>query len=124
MAFGTFAAVALLAQAMGPAIVNAPTVGRAEVGYDELVQGRPDLAIERIRANRELSSNDPAALINLGTAHARIGRPVEAQSYFKAAISSADRQDLQLADGRWMNSRRAARLALELMPSGKTLAVR
>ncbi len=124
MALGTLAAVTLLAQAMGPAIVNAPTGDRVDVGYEELSQGRPDLAIERIRANRSLSANDPAALINLGTAHVRIGRPKEAQSYFIAAITSTDRQDLELADGRWMNSRRAARIALEMMPTGKTLAVR
>jgi Flp pilus assembly protein TadD len=124
MAFGTLAAVTLLAQAMGPAIVNAPTGDRVDVGYDELAQGRPDLAIERIRANRELSADDPAALINLGTAHVRIGRPDEAQTYFKAAIISSERQDLELADGRWMNSRRAARLALGMMPKGKTFAVR
>lgn len=124
MALGTLAALALLAQAMEPAIVNAPRADRADVGYDELMQGRPDLAIERIRANRSLSADDPAALINLGTAHLRIGRPKEAQSYFIAAITSTDRQELELADGRWMNSRRAARIALEMMPTGKTLAVR
>lgn len=124
MALGTLAALAMLAQAMEPAIVNAPRADRADVGYDELMQGQPDLAIERIRANRSLSANDPAALINLGAAHVRIGRPKEAQSYFIAAITSDDRQDLELADGRWMNSRRAARIALELMPTGKTLAVR
>ena len=124
MALGTLAAVTLLAQTMGPAIVNAPTGERVDVGYEQLAHGRPDLAIERIRANRSLSANDPAALINLGTAHVRMGRPKEAQTFFIAAITSSEPLDLELADGRWMNSRRAARIALELMPTGKTLAVR
>lgn len=97
---------------------------RVDVGYTELVQGRPHDAIARIRANREVEAGDPAALINLGAAYARIGNTKKAEASYVAAIASSHRYDLELADGRWMDSRRAARLALRGLASGQVLALR
>ncbi len=45
-------------------------------------------------------------------------------TYYMAALASESRYDLQLADGRWMDSRRAARLALEKASRGQELALR
>ncbi len=118
-----FASLALV-QAAAPAVVVEGSRDRVDVAYAELVDGRPAAAITRIRANRELEADDPAALINLGTAHARLGRPAEAHGYYIAAIGSGLRYDLQLADGRWMDSRRAARTAIRMLGQGSTLAVR
>ena len=44
------------------------------VAFEEMTQKRSEAAIARIRADREVDSDDPAALINLGTAYARLGR--------------------------------------------------
>lgn len=88
---------------------------RIDVGYEELVQGNPDAAIESIEASRAAESNDPAALINLGNAYARIGKTGEALSFYRAAVDSDTRYELELADGSWMDSRKAARLALDAL---------
>lgn len=114
----------LLAQSVAPAVVVEGSQDRVDVAYEELAEGRPSAAIRKILANRELDANDPAALINLGTANARLGRTEKARDLYIAAIGSSERYDLQLADGRWMDSRRAARTAVQMLDKGYTLAVR
>lgn len=121
----TFILAALLAaQSAAPAVLVEARTDRVDVGYSELAAGQPQAAIERIQANRAVDANDPAALINLGAAHARMGEVADARAYLSAAIATPDRYELQLADGRWMDSRRAARLAMGMLQEGKTLAVR
>ena len=119
-------ASALLAQTAAPAAAPAATTqaDRVDVAYAELAKGQAEAAITRIRANRQIESDDPAALINLGTAHARLGRVRDAQVYYSAALASKDRYSLELADGRWMDSRRAARLAMDKLSQGEALALR
>ena len=117
-------AAALLAQSAISVEAVPPGPERVDVAYEELVKGQPNAAIARIRANAELASDDPAALINLGTAYAMIGDRQKAAEYYRAAIASDERYDLQLADGRWMDSRRIARMAAKALANGKTLAVR
>lgn len=124
MASALLLAGALLAQAGVAPLPAAAAPDRVDVAYEDLAQGRSQAAISRINANRELESDDPAALINLGTAHARIGQKRQAAAYYMAAIATPNRYDLELADGRWMDSRRAARLAIEKLPSGEALAIR
>ncbi len=94
------------------------------VGYQALASGRPDLAIERISSDPVMSATDPAALINLGTAYARSGDHAAAMARYQAALISRDRYDLELADGRWLDSRRAARLAIVMLRKGEALALR
>lgn len=117
-------AALLAAQSAAPVVLVEARGDRVDVGYSELSAGQPQAAIERIQANRAVDANDPAALINLGAAHARMGDLADARTFLAAAIASPDRYDLQLADGRWMDSRRAARLAMSQLQEGKTLAVR
>jgi lipopolysaccharide biosynthesis regulator YciM len=62
-------------------------------------------------SNAQVSKHDPAKLLNLGRAYARIGRTEQAAEYFKAAMQTRDSVDLVLADGRVMNSKVAAREA-------------
>lgn len=124
MAATILIAGALLAQAAPAAVTVEAAVDRVDVGYEELRNGRPDAAIERISNNRELEAGDPAALINLGTAYARLGQKREARSAYAAAILSDSRYDLQLADGSWMDSRKAARLAIHYLEDNRTLALR
>lgn len=112
-----------LAQAALPAASASAVTDSADVAYTELSQGRSDDAISRILANDAYRANDPAALINLGTAYARMGRLSEARDCFDRAIASRERYDLELANGQWMDSRRAARAARELLERKETLAL-
>ena len=52
------------------------------------------------------------AILLVFLAHARLGHFDLARQFYAAATKSADHYDLELADGRWMDSRRAARLAM------------
>lgn len=97
---------------------------RIDVGYRELAEGHPAEAIARIRSNQMLETDDPAALINLGTAHARLGDARAANGYYRNALISSSRYDLQLADGSWMDSRQAARLAIRRLGENRILALR
>ena len=114
----------MFAQAAQPAITVESFPDRFDVGYRELVAQRPAAAIERIAANRSLESDDPAALINLGTANARLGNPDAALDHYRSAVVSRQRYDLELANGRWMDSRAAARLAIKMLSEGTALALR
>lgn len=132
-AFALFAG-AILAGATVPAVsahdsivAQAPgsqTGDHIDVAYDQLVKGRAEAAISHIRANPAIEAGDPAALINLGTANAMLGRTSDARALYLAAASSDNHYLLELADGRWMDSRRAARLALTRLSQEGTLALR
>ena len=117
-------ASAALASATVPVEVSAPRAEAADVAFDELRAGQAQAAIQRIRANRAVEADDPSALSTLGAAHARSGQAEQARGYYLAAVASRQRYDVELADGRWMDSRRAARLAIELQAKGATLALR
>ncbi len=112
----------LLAQSAPLALVQ-NTPASVDVAYEEISQGRNEAAITRILANRDLAE-DPAALINLGTASARMGDAAKAQDYYRAALASPNRVYLELADGRWMDSRRAAEVAIKGLGAGQALAAR
>ena len=86
-------------------------VDNAEVGFEELQANNPEAAIAKIEAGDSAQSQDPAALINLGNAYARVGMTQKALSHYRQAMESDTRYELELADGRWMDSRKAARKA-------------
>lgn len=115
---------ALLAQAAAPLTVTGGDADRVDVAYEELMAGRNHEAISILERSPLTEERDPSALINLGTAHARLGDKEKAESLYLAAIASRDRYDLQLADGTWMDSRRAARAAVDMLARGETLALR
>src|SRR5215218_6928321 len=112
----------MFAQAAQPGITVESSPDRFDVGYRELVAQRPADAIERIAANRSLEADDPAALINLGTADARLGNLAGALDHDRSAIARRQRYDLELGDGRWTDSGAAARLAIALLTKGKAVA--
>ena len=105
-------AAAALAQAAVPAASVSADSDRIDVAYEQLSNNQNQAAIEKIIASEAYAAADPAALINLGSAYARIGRIADARQAFQAAIASNTRYDLQLADGSWMDARWAARAAL------------
>lgn len=120
-------AATLLAQTAAPVLTveaDLDRLNRVDVGYTELMEGRPKAAIERIEANRDIAPDDPAAHINLAAAHARLGHMDIAKRHYLAAIASRTVYEVELADGRWMDTRRAARLGAEGLAKGKVLALR
>lgn len=123
MATSLVLATLLFAQATPAITVEAP-FDVDDVGYRELMAQRPADAIARIEANRALEVDDPAAQINLGTAKARLGDHAAAIDHYRAAIASRQRYELELADGNWMDSRAAGRLAVRMLAKGDTLALR
>lgn len=118
-----FAIVGLLFAQTAPITVEASR-SDGGVGYRELVSQQPAAAIERIAANRTLDADDPAALLNRGTAELRLGRVEAAHAAYRAALSSRSEYDVQLHGGTWVNSRDAARHAIRLMRRGEALALR
>lgn len=100
------------------------TAAETRVGYEALMAGDNARAIAEIEANRSLAQDDPARLINLGIAHARLGDTARAQDLFSAAVASSDQMELETATGEWIYSRAIARQALNLLEQGDLEMVR
>ena len=90
------------------------------VAYEELQAGQNRTAVDKL-THSAIERDDPSRLINLGTAYARLGQTAEAQTAYKAAITSDIRYDVELANGTYMDSRWAARTALAHLDQGKPL---
>lgn len=93
-----------------------------DVAFEQLVAGDSAEAIEELQSSEY--ANDPARLINLGTAHAQAGDYQKAAKFFRASLASDTQYRLELADGSWMDSRQAARLALANLDNKTALAMR
>jgi len=91
------------------------------VAYAELKAGDNRAAIAKLTGETTLDARDPSRLINLGTAYARLGRTADASTAYSAAIDSPIRYDLELANGRYVDSRWAARTALANLNEGRPL---
>lgn len=103
-----------------PAIAqDSGEIGYAQgaLGYDALVAGQNELALQQLEAAEKVDANDPARLINLGQVYARMGRIGDAARMFMAAMQSDRDFDLVLADGSVVNSRHAANKALQNLNS-------
>jgi Tfp pilus assembly protein PilF len=119
----TFLAIGLAAfatSAAGAADTIVVQAGSVSSAYDLLRAGKTQSAIDEL--NRVSDRNDPARLINLGTAHARMGHATEAKAHFRQAMRSDARAEIELADGSWMDSRAAARLALRRLSTTEVAA--
>jgi Tfp pilus assembly protein PilF len=94
-----------------------------DVAYEALSNGQTAEAAASLEASLRQDPRDPATLINLGTAYARLGETARAEHSFRAALTSTTRYQLELADGSWDDSRSVARRALASLGDGRTLAV-
>jgi hypothetical protein len=101
---------------LAAAIASQPA--SADVGYDQLVAGQDDSAIALIEA-QSADTDDPARLINLGIAYARIGNAQQAKAMFEAALRVSERVELETATGEWVDSRVLARHALAMLDRGQ-----
>lgn len=113
-----------LMMAQGAGITVEAMRALPDVGYRELVADHPAEAIRHIDANPQLAADDPSALINRGTALARLGNTAAARASFMAALASRQRYDVELHDGTWLDSRAAARKAVRMLESGAVLALK
>jgi Flp pilus assembly protein TadD len=113
---------ALAAVAVAFAASNgAAQADRAEIGYERgtlgfeaLMANDNEAALRQLLSERSsVSRNDPARLINLGRAYARLGDTARARQSFEAAANCKEDFDLVLSDGTVMNSRKVASLALK-----------
>ena len=111
------------ATAQSIVVVTAPQVesDTLPVAYAELKAGANRAAVDKLTGDTGLAARDPSRLINLGTAYARLGRTAEAAAAYDNAIGSPIRYDLELADGRYVDSRWAARTALANLNQGRPL---
>ena len=111
------------AAAQSIVVVTAPQADETilPVAYAELKAGDNQAAIAKLTGETTLDARDPSRLINLGTAYARVGRTADAAAAYYAAISSPIRYDLELASGRYMDSRWAARTARANLSEGRPL---
>lgn len=123
-----FLAAVLMAQAptTAPATltVPAPSAEATDVGYREIMTGRPQAAIDMLERVLTVRRDDPLALINLGTAYKMVGRTFDAARTYRSAATSSDRYDVQLSDGRWIDSRRAASIAIKNLGTAEVIALR
>jgi tetratricopeptide (TPR) repeat protein len=113
----------LLVQAVPPMTADDGSQ-RLDVGFEQLLNGDNQGAVARIQARHGKVTDEPAALINLGRAYARMGDVNKAADCYRLAIASRTRYDLELADGRWMDSRDAARAGMAQLNTRQALASR
>jgi len=85
---------------------------RVDVAYEELVAGDAEAAVLQLEAELAEHGGNPALLINLGSAYAQLGNYERAKFYYRAARDCEEQYQLELANGRWLDSRDAATLAL------------
>ena len=102
--------ISVAAQAQ-PDAVSEISYPKGSIGYEALMRGDNARAISQIITSDQVSKHDPAKLLNLGRAYARMGQTEQAAGYFKSAMQARESVDLVLADGRVMNSKVAAREA-------------
>ena len=111
------------ASAEAPADPQEINYEQGQLGFAAMQSGQNDAAIEQLeRASAELP-DDPARLINLGNAYARVGRMEAAKATLQRAVAAQQHFDLILADGRVVDSRRAAIYALDRLEGRRTLNV-
>ena len=108
------AAGLFLAQA-GTATMIDDSVEQTDAAYEQLANGETQAAIVRLEAALMENPGDPALLINLGSAYVEVGDLERAATAYRAAADSEDRFRLELAGGQWVDSRTAARRALQTL---------
>ncbi|MYL97659.1 hypothetical protein GR702_07705 [Novosphingobium sp. FGD1] len=123
MPLSSIAAAVLLGQAAFALPIDRPADG-ADVAYRELAAGQSHEVVRKLEGAGAGDIQDPAVLINLGAAYARAGMTDKALAAYRAAIASPERYDLELADGSWVDSRTAARMALRNMLGRSAIAAR
>jgi len=85
---------------------------RGALGYDALVAGDYQRAEIQLQTGHGVSVDDPARLLNLSMVYLRTGRIETARTILEYVRDSRHSEDLELGDGREVNSREVARMML------------
>lgn len=101
----------LLAQAATAQMVDQQYEAH-DVAYEELLDGDAETAVAALEADLAENGGHPALYINLGSAHARLGNVERAEFFYRTARDCEEVYQMEMADGRWMDSREVASLAL------------
>lgn len=117
-------AATLLGQSAFSLAIDSQASRSQDVAYQELSQGQSADAVSKLEDALQVDRDDPATLINLGTAYARMGMTEKALRAYNAAMTSDERYDLELGDGRWMDSREAAARARDGLVTAMAIASR
>ena len=102
-----------------PLMAASPSAMAPDVALDALAAGDERAAIERLESNADEHFDDPARLLNLGYAYARVGNDTAARRMFAAVEASDDRTVLETANGEWVDSRHLARRAMKMLAAGQ-----
>ncbi|AKH43941.1 cytochrome c-type biogenesis protein CcmH/NrfG [Altererythrobacter atlanticus] len=105
-------------------LLETDTIQQKDAAFEDIAAGKADSAIILLKAGLVEEPGDPALLINLGAAYEQTGDLESAARAYRAAMDSRTRYQLELADGRWMDSRRAAQIALSKLEMTGTIALR
>lgn len=98
---------------------------RGALGVGAIDRGDYAAAEEIIdRRAGNIAVDDPARLINLGTVYMKTGRPGMALSAWRLAAASSSHFMVATRDGRWMNTKDLAELALARHEEGVRSATR
>ena len=108
----TLAIAPLFFMQAATAVMVDQQVERQDVAYEQLAAGDAEAAVAELEALLADHPGDPALLINLGSAWSQLGNAERAEYYYRLARDADETYELELADGRWIDSRDAARLAL------------
>lgn len=113
------AAAALVGMAGAAQAQQAQEIGYAagSLGYQAMVDGNYEDALVQLQMSEEALGEDPAHMINLGSAYAQLGRIDAAAAMYTAALEAEDSFDIVLANGEVMSTREAARRALRSLRS-------
>lgn len=118
----TLFAMALMLSAPLPDAPEAQ-LGAAEQGGElaaqTLAAGRQDEALATLQRASAADPHDPAVMINLGIAYARMGDEAKARAAFEAALTCHEVVELDTADGSATDSRRLARKAIRMLEAGE-----
>jgi len=111
--------IAFVAAASAPAGAQQAEIGypKGSLGYKAIAAADYGRAETQLRKEVRIPRDDPGRLINHGYVLAKTGRLAEAAALFRKALEAED-VELILADGRVMNSREAARRALQSVSVG------
>ncbi|PEQ12749.1 hypothetical protein B2G71_10650 [Novosphingobium sp. PC22D] len=124
MSANALVAAVLIGQAAFSMAIEPQTGRTDDVAFSELADGQAAAAIAKLEESRRVDRDDPATLINLGTAYARMGMTEKALRAYTDAIDSDERYELELANGEWMDSRDAALRARDRLLQAKVIASR
>lgn len=105
-------------------LIGGETYEKKDASFEALADGKADAAITALKASLSDDPEDPALLINLGTAYQLNGDAERAAEAYRAAASSRTRYQLELADGSWVDSRVAAKVALDRLERSSVVAMR